>query len=217
MLQGTRPLLEIAIVLSAVFIAQVTPGPNMMAVASASLGGGRKTGIVTSLGVSVGVFVWAVVFTTGGGAFIEAFPQSTVILQLMGGAYLLYLGVSAVWRAVSRNGTVTVIEGDETAEIKAFARGFLVVSTNPKAALVWIAVSAYLAPLALSGLQYLLFGVAVALSAALVFGSYAYLFSTSVAMRGYKRFFRSIEIALGGAFGLVGARLISEGLRDVRS
>jgi len=166
-------LTEIFVVLAAVFIAQVMPGPNMMTVVSASLGSGRRTGLVTTLGVSIGVLIWAIIFTTSGGAFIEAFPQSTVFMRILGGAYLLYLAGTAVWRAMSDGTSITVMKGNETADIKAFLRGFLVVSTNPKAALVWVAVSAYLAPLHLSVTHYVLFGIAVALLAALVFGSYA--------------------------------------------
>ena len=55
-----------------------------------------------------------------------------------------------------------------------FFKGFFVVSTNPKAAWVWIAVSAYLAPLTLNFSQYLLFGLSVAITAFITFGGYAF-------------------------------------------
>ena len=210
-------MLEIVIVLFAVFIAQVTPGPNMMAVASASLGNGRRAGLVTTLGISVGIFLWAVLFTTGGGAFIKAFPQSLSVMKMAGGSYLLFLAASAVRRAATRKGDANKTAQAHFPDGRAFTRGFFVVSTNPKAALVWIAVSAYLAPLALSFLQYVLFGLVVGLSGALVFGTYACLFSMAFAVRGYRTFFRSVEMMFGATFGAVGAKLVVDGVQEIRA
>lgn len=211
------PVVEIVIVLVAVFVAQVTPGPNMMAVASASLGSGRRAGIFTAMGVSIGVFVWAVLFTTGGGAFIQAFPTAIPLMKLMGGAYLLFIAGNAIRRALFQSPNLSEVDLATSSGIGAFGRGFFVASTNPKAALVWVAVSAYLAPLALSMPQYLLFGLAVASSAAIVFGSYAYLFSMAVAVRGHRRFFRSVEVAFGTVFGAIGGTLILNGVQELRN
>lgn len=210
-------MFEIVVVLFAVFIAQVTPGPNMMAVASASLGSGRRAGLITTLGVSIGIFLWAVLFTTSGGAFIKAAPQSVSVMKMIGGSYLLYLAGSAIGRALMRKGDMNDMAHVHLSDGRAFTRGFFVVSTNPKAALVWIAVSAYLAPLALSFLQYLLFGIAVGLSGALVFGTYACLFSMAFAVQGYNKFFRSIELVFGATFGAIGAKLLVEGAKEIRA
>ena len=209
-------MIEIAIVLIAIFTAQVTPGPNMMAVVATSLGSGRKAGVSTAIGVSIGVFLWAVTFTTSGGAFFEAFPQSVTMMKLVGGGYLLYLASSAIWRAVTISADNGGEAQKETSSSRAFLKGFFVVSTNPKAALVWMAVSAYLAPLSLSFIQYVLFGVSVAVSALIVFGGYAFLFSTPAIARRYQRIFRYADSAFGASFGAIGGKLVWDGVRDMR-
>ena len=213
---GPQILIEIAIVLFAVITAQVTPGPNMMAVASSSLGSGRKAGLITAMGISVGVFLWAVAFTTGGGAFIAAFPETVTAMKLVGGAYLLFLAFTAVRRAFRRSYISHETVPSDTWWKNSFFKGLFVVSTNPKAALVWIAVSAYLAPLSLNFTQYILFGLSVAATAFITFGGYALLFSEPSVVRQYQRFHRYADTAFGAAFGAIGSKLVWDGARDLR-
>ena len=89
--------------------------------------------------------------------------------------------------------------------------------TNPKAALMWVAVSMFLASAGLSGPLFLLIGLGAALSAMLIYGGYALVFSTGIAVRTYGRFFRLIEASFGAVFGFVGTKLVMVGLRDLRS
>ncbi len=200
-----------------VFLAQMAPGPNLMAVSSISLGSGRKAGVMTAAGVASGVFVWAVLFTVGIGAFLKAFPQSITAMKLLGGGYLLFLGAKALlqaWRgSKAGNGTA----GMRTTGSRAFATGFVVVLTNPKAALMWIAVSIFLASANLSNSQFLFIGACVSLSAMMIYGSYALMFSTGLAMRLYGRSAQFIEATFGAVFGVLGAKLIADGLKELRS
>ncbi|WP_268995453.1 hypothetical protein [Microvirga roseola] len=88
--------------------------------------------------------------------------------------------------------------------------------TNPKAAMMWVAVSMYLAASSLSTPQFLAFGLAASASAMTIYGAYALLFSTGFAMRAYARFFRFVEGIFGAVFGMIGAKLVIDGVREVR-
>lgn len=201
-----------------VLLAQVSPGPNMMAVSSIALGAGRRAGVLTAAGVASGVFVWAILFTFGIGAFFNAFPESITAMKLAGGSYLLFLGVRAVRAAFA-----AAADGGGDAERldrsgrRAFATGLLVVLTNPKAALMWIAVSIFLASAHLSHGQFLAIGLCMSLSAMTIYGTYAVLFSTGLAMRAYRRTARYVEAAFGTIFGALGVKLISDGIRELRA
>jgi threonine/homoserine/homoserine lactone efflux protein len=200
-----------------IFLAQASPGPNMMAVSSIALGSGRRAGMLTAVGVAAGVFVWALLFTMGIGAVFETFPGSITAMKLLGGGYLFYLGCRALLTAFrDRNASANTV-GLTVSGPRAFRTGLLVVLTNPKAALMWIAVSIFLASAHLTNSQFLFIGFCMSLSAMAIYGTYALLFSTGLAMRGYRRAAKYVEGAFGAIFGALGIRLISEGIRELRA
>jgi len=210
-------MLEFLPLIFGVFLAQISPGPNMMAVSSIALGSGRKAGVLTAAGVATGVLVWAVLFTFGIGAFFEAFPGTVTAMKLLGGGYLVFLAIRALrsaWRGSTAASNDTRLR---TSGAQAFRTGLLVVLTNPKAALMWIAVSIFLAAAHSSSTQFLVIGFCMSLSAMAIYGTYALLFSTGAAMRAYGRLSRSIEATLGLVFGALGAKLIADGIRELRT
>lgn len=210
-------MLEIAGVLLGIFLAQVSPGPNLMAVSSASLGGGRMVGFATTGGVATGVFIWSILFALGIGAFLKAFPEAITAMRLLGGGYLIYLALKAVRAALMPSGNSTAPQYPEMLPGAAYRRGLFVVMTNPKAALMWVAVSMYLASAGLSTWQFLAVGAGAAISALIVYGTYALIFSTGTVTRIYTRFFRVIEGCFGAAFGTIGAKLFADGIKEIRT
>jgi threonine/homoserine/homoserine lactone efflux protein len=209
-------MIEVASILVGIFLAQASPGPNMMAVSSVSLGSGRRLGIVTAAGIATGVFVWAVLATLGIGAVLNAFPQTITAMRLIGGGYLLYLGLKALRAAFMSSGQGPVANHVEAGAAAAYRRGFLVAITNPKAALVWAAISMYLASSGLSSLHFLFIDVGASVSAMVIYGAYALIFSTGLVMRVYARFFRVIEGGFGAIFGAIGAKLFIDGVRELK-
>lgn len=200
-----------------VLAAQLSPGPNLAAVASVGLAQGRRPAWFVVTGVASGMFVWSVATALGLGALIEAFPLSLLLLKLLGGGYLLFLGVKAA-RATWRGQAGAHFSPDATplSDGQAWRRGVLVLLTNPKAALMWAAVASFLFGQGLSAWHVLAFGPLGALSGLVVYGTYAWLFSTGVAMRGYARFSRWFEGVFAAAFGVMGASLVWAGVREAR-
>ena len=210
-------MFELLPLIFGVFLAQVSPGPNMMAVSSISLGSGRRAGALTAAGVASGVFVWAVLFAFGIDAFLAAFPQTITAMKLIGGGYLLYLGLRSLRSAFNGSGQTAAVADRRAAYGQAYRTGLLVVLTNPKAALMWVAVSMFLASAQLSNAQFLLVGLCVSASAMAIYGTYAWLFSTGVAVRAYRRLFRAVDGLFGAVFGALGAKLVTDGIRELRA
>ena len=208
-------LLDLLPVFFGVVLAQASPGPNMMAVAAAAFGPGRPAALAVALGVATGVFLWAILFAFGMSAVIAAFPATLIVMKLVGGSYLLYLGLRAA-RQLRAGGSLNVTASDRAGLRAAYLRGLLVVMTNPKAALMWVAVSMYLAGLSLGPVATLLVGGAVSLTAALIYGTYALLFSTGLALRGVRRVAPAINFGFATVFGALGAQLLLSGARDLR-
>lgn len=89
-----------------VLAAQISPGPNLAAVAYVGLAQGRKPALCVVAGISSGVLVWSAATALGLGALIEAFPLSLLFLKFLGGGYLLFLGIKAA-RATLKGGGST--------------------------------------------------------------------------------------------------------------
>lgn len=201
-----------------VLAAQISPGPNLAAVASVGLAQGRRPALFVVTGISSGMLVWSIATALGLGVLIEAFPLSLLLLKFLGGGYLLFLGVKAA-RATFKGRVNTTFAPDARplTDGHAWRRGVLVLLTNPKAALMWAAVASFLFGQGLNAWHVLAFGPMGALSGLVIYGTYAWLFSTGAAMRGYKRFARWFEGVFAAAFGVMGVSLIWAGLRDARN
>jgi threonine/homoserine/homoserine lactone efflux protein len=148
---------------------------------------------------------------------LSAFPQLLIAMKLLGGGYLLFLGTKAL--RVARRGSK---HGEGAAGVtrtgrQAYATGLLVVLTNPKAALMWAAVARFLASASVYPCPCLLVGVWLSLSAMAIYGANALLFSTSVATRAHARVFRVVEATFGAMFGVLGTKLMADGIKELRA
>ena|SRR2546425_5438013 len=82
----------------------VTPGQDTALTIRNTLLGGRAGGVFTALGVTVGQATWTVATSVGVGALLVASEPAFLALKLAGSAYLVFLGLQAIWRALRRSG-----------------------------------------------------------------------------------------------------------------
>ncbi|MEO1090286.1 MAG: LysE family transporter [Pseudomonadota bacterium] len=209
-------MVEILTIFTGIVLAQVAPGPNMMAVAAASLGTGRAAGVSTALGVASGVLVWATLFALGVDAVVRTVPEAVTLMRFVGGGYLLWLAWRALRAAAAPRSATRIATAPAEPLAAAYRRGLLVVMTNPKAALMWIAISMFLAASEPTPQAFLLIGFGASLTAMLIYGAYALLFSAGPLTRAYDRFFRLVEVGFGAVFGVLGGKLVIDGVRELR-
>lgn len=200
----------------ATLLAQAAPGPNLLAVAAAALGQGRRAALFVVFGITSGVFIWVTIVALGVGGLLTAIPELLVAFKVLGGAYLAYLGYKALRLAITGQNSAFSSDPGPTSGFVHWRTGLLVVMTNPKAALMWIAISSLLFGYGLSSVAVLAFAPIGAATALLVYGVYAWLFSTARAARVYAKATRPIEAALGLTFGGLGAALVFDGLRQAQ-
>ena len=86
-------------VLTIVFVAAVTPGPNNFIVMSASLRGGATAALPAIAGVIVGSIALLVLVWAGAGTLFEMIPEIQSVLRIAGAAYLIWLGFCLVRKA----------------------------------------------------------------------------------------------------------------------
>ncbi len=208
-------MLELIPVFAGVVLAQLAPGPNLMAVSSNAMSSGRRAGLATALAIGLGNGIWAVIFALGVGTLLVTRPAALDVLSLLGGAYLIFLGIRAVIASLKADQT-GASAGRERSTAQAFRHGLIINLTNPKAALLWASVTVYLAGLGLSPAQLFLAAGGVVVSALLVYGGYGFVFSTGAIRSGYAKISRWIEGAFGIVFGALGGRLVWDGITGLR-
>jgi threonine/homoserine/homoserine lactone efflux protein len=206
-----------AVTLAGVMLAQAAPGPNMVAVASAALGQGRRAALFTVLGVATGMLVWATLVAFGLAAVLALYPSLLTTMKLVGGSYLLFLAVKAVKAAIAGGQPTVRPASRRQTPFAAWRRGLLVILTNPKAALMWTAVATFLFGSGLTTAAVLAFGPVAFVTGSVIYGGYGLLFSTGMAMQAYARFARVIESLFGLAFGALGGSLLADGIRELRT
>lgn len=204
------------ITLLGVMAAQASPGPNLVAVASVSLAQGRKVGLFVVAGISSGMFVWSLATAFGLATVLELFPWSLTAMRIIGGGYLLWLAIKGLKAALSNKPGAINPASRKLNNTQAWTRGFLVLLTNPKAVMMWAAVATFLFGAGLSPSEVFMFGPIGAITGFLIYGTYAFLFSTGFAMRSYDRFARWIEFLFSACFGALGGKLMIDGLGELR-
>lgn len=205
------------IALAGVALAQAAPGPNLLAVANAGLAQGRSAALMTVAGVSTGMLCWASAVAFGLAAVIAIYPAMLAAMKIAGGTYLAWIALRSVASAFGGGAPGIRANIRPATALSSWRRGLLVVVTNPKAALMWIAVGTFLFGSGLSAWQVVAFGPLAAISAIAVYGTYGLLFSSGLAVRAYSKFARWTELAFGAAFGALGGKLLFDGVREMRA
>jgi len=113
----------------------LTPGPNQALLTSRVLSGGRRAGFAAVRGLACGMAVHVAAATVGLSALLASSSRVFGAVKLLGGAYLLYLGVSAILRARRPADAAAPRTGGSP-----FRDGLLSMSLNPKAAVFFVAV-----------------------------------------------------------------------------
>lgn len=116
----------------------LTPGPDSFLVLRYSLGGVRP-GIAAAVGSALGGIVWAVVVAAGLAALLEQSATAYRVLKVIGGLYLIYLGVRALLEH-RRAQAAPEVEPVAASVRSAFGAGLVSCLSNPKVGLFYLAV-----------------------------------------------------------------------------
>lgn len=114
----------------------ITPGPDIALVTRQALAGGRRPALLTSAGVISGLCVWAILSALGIAALLNASATAFTILKLAGAAYLIFLGVRALWATRGGYRAMDGIDGSGSArtltDTQAYRQGLFSNLLNPK-------------------------------------------------------------------------------------
>ena len=188
-------------------MAAMSPGPAFLVVTRISVGESRRAALGAAFGVATAALLWAVAATLGMHVLLAEAAWLYGALKLVGGLYLVWLGIQA-WRhaakplAVATEGVVAMNAWE------AWRLGFSTNLANPKVIVFFGSIFVTLfTPETPSWVR----GAAVIVVAANESGWYAtvaLLFSSRPAQAAYRRAKRWIDRATGAVMMIFGLRLI---------
>jgi len=121
-----------------VAVLTITPGPDMALVLRNGVRGGSRAAWWTALGCCTGIACYAAATTAGLSALLIASHTAFTTLRLVGGIYLAYLGVTALWHARKSFSAATVEAPAVASRRTAYRQGLVTNLLNPKIALLFL-------------------------------------------------------------------------------
>ena len=114
----------------------IAPGPDMLYVITRGMSQGRKAGLLSALGVTVGILVHTVFAAFGLAVLLQTSAWAFLVVKYVGALYLIYLGLKAL-KDKSNFAPPTQPQNVDFHSI--FWQGVLSNVLNPKVALFFLA------------------------------------------------------------------------------
>src|SRR4249920_1550674 len=184
----------------------LSPGPDILYVLAKGISQGRRPALIAAAGFASGLSVHTTMAVVGLSALLMASAMGFTIVKVAGGAYLVYLGL----RALFAKGLVSLpASGEPMSGRRIYAQAFLMNVLNPKVAMFFLA---FLPQFTRKdqgnvSMQLLLLGISFAAVALLIF-SLVGIFSAGLGtwLRSKPKALRVFDYAIGSLFIGLGVR-----------
>jgi threonine/homoserine/homoserine lactone efflux protein len=132
---------RLALFFAAALLLAITPGPGIFYVLARTLAGGRREGILSSLGTFAGGLFHVLAAALGVSAILAASAVAFHTVKYAGAAYLVWLGIRMIR---TRHAEINVTSAPSQG---AFRQGILTEALNPKTALFFLSfIPQFIAP-----------------------------------------------------------------------
>lgn len=188
--------------------AALIPGPDFIIIVQSTASKSRFHGVAAVFGIATGTVIWGFAGFFGISTLFAFAPWLYVVLKILGGAYLIYLGVCLIKQSSILQPTMTQTHfGTSENLTKTWLRGLMTNLSNPKTALFVASIFATTLP-AESNMTLGLLVIALITSISLIwYLLLVYFFALPIVNAAYKRGAKLIDRIAGGFFILFGAKL----------
>ncbi|KQP49068.1 LysE family translocator [Pseudorhodoferax sp. Leaf274] len=205
---ATSELIFLGSIASLYLMLAISPGPNFLVITATAISQSRLQAVGVGLGVSTASVLWASLAAVGLGVVIGQYQWAQQALRVVGGTYLIYIGVKmfrAADRPVVRRAPDLVVRSTW----QAYRYGLVTNLTNPKTLVFFSSAFATLftPDLALWAKAAAVLVVAmISITLNLLIAS---VFSAEVARRKYGDAKPAIDRVTGGLLALFGVKLLA--------
>lgn len=131
---------RIAEYLIAAILIILAPGPSVLFIIASAISWGRAIAIATALGNSLGMLSLSILVALGLGPILQESELAFLSVQILGGAYLLYLGFEAIRHSKIAAADMVKSGGTRPTPLRSIRDGFWVGALNPKGLVFFAAI-----------------------------------------------------------------------------
>ena len=113
----------------------ITPGPDLIYVLTKGISTGRKAGLISAVGVTLGILVHTIFAALGLSIILKTSAIAFTIVKIVGAAYLIYLGL----KSLLGKSEFKMKKDEIISSRKIFTQGLISNTLNPKVALFFMA------------------------------------------------------------------------------
>lgn len=124
----------------AAMIIILAPGPSVLFVVARAIAWGRATAVATVAGNVIGAFVLSIVVAIGLGPLLQKSHLFYIVVQILGGLYLMYMGYDAIKHSSMHAEDMTQQGDIRPGKWKSMRDGFWVGALNPKGMVFFAAI-----------------------------------------------------------------------------
>ncbi len=114
----------------------ITPGPDIFYVITQGVAHGKKAGILSAVGVTLGILVHTLFAALGLAIILQTSAIAFLIVKFAGAGYLIYLGIKSI---IDRSQLLLNNRKPPGTSKKIFIQGIMTNVLNPKVALFFLA------------------------------------------------------------------------------
>lgn len=204
-------MLELFTVATITILAVISPGADFAMVTRNSMILSRRAGMLTAVGIALGVLVHVAYSVLGVGLIISRSILLFNLIKYLGAAYLVYLGVTMLRARAEVPGAARV---RALSDLGALRVGFLTNATNPKTTLFVVSLFTQVISPQTPLLIQLGYGAFMSLAHLLWFMLVACAFSSAPAQRMVASARHHVERAIGGVLVCLGLTLALASIRQ---
>ncbi|MDO6562967.1 LysE family transporter [Amphritea sp. 1_MG-2023] len=202
-------LLDGLLTLTAIhFIATLSPGPEFMLISKEALRYGRRAGFLSLAGTMSGLVIHIVYSAFGLAAIISSSADALLAIQIIGGGYLIYLGISGLLSKSTDQALSWSNKDRSITDWQLFKRGLICDLCNPKAPIYYVTLFTFVLSPNMPNAHLAIYGAWIMMIHLIWFSVVVLLLSAPAINRKFNRISHWIDRLLGGAMVAIGIKVL---------
>lgn len=190
-------------------LAAAAPGPDFILVSQQTLSNGKRAGLLCSLGIALGLSVHILYSSLGLAALIANSSSALWSIKLLGGCYLIYLGISGLRARAGNHQTEQLTTATESSALKTIGLGFLCNALNPKAPIYFVSLFTIVLSQDTPAQHLLIYGLWMMVLQLAWFSFLTLLLSRPLVTSKFQRMGDWIDRVAGGAMLILGLKVLA--------